>query len=78
MGRSENFKQYAADCMRQAASEQRQEDKTILLNVALAWVRLAQQSLMADAANATDASTLPPPEARGKAAAPPAQTVNAP
>ncbi len=44
MGRSENFRQYAADCVRQAEGEQTPEDKNILLNVALAWVRLAQQS----------------------------------
>ena len=49
MGRSENFKQYAADCVRQAAGEQPPEDKAILLNVALAWVRLAQQSQAATA-----------------------------
>ena len=44
MGRAENFRQYAADCVRQAEGQQKPEDRTILLNVALAWVRLAQQS----------------------------------
>jgi hypothetical protein len=71
MGRAENFKQYAADCVRQAASEQRPEDKTILLNVALAWVRLAQQSQTA-AENSSE-SGLPAerqPEAPGQPAAP--------
>jgi hypothetical protein len=44
MGRIENFRQYAADCVRQAEGEQSAEDRNILLNVALAWVRLAQQA----------------------------------
>jgi hypothetical protein len=37
------YRQYAADCVRQAQTEQTTEDRTILLNVALAWLRLAQQ-----------------------------------
>jgi hypothetical protein len=37
------YRQYAADCVRQAQDEQAVEDRTILLNVALAWLRLAQQ-----------------------------------
>jgi hypothetical protein len=37
------YRQYAADCIRQAQAEQTIEDRTILLNVALAWLRLAQQ-----------------------------------
>jgi hypothetical protein len=37
------YRQYAADCVRQAQAEQMTEDRTILLNVALAWLRLAQQ-----------------------------------
>ena len=74
MGRSENFKQYAADCMRQAESQQSPDDRAILLNVALAWVRLAQQS-QAVAAKAVDKTEQSPPPA--KPAAPPTQTVNA-
>jgi hypothetical protein len=63
MGRSENFKQYAADCVRQAEGEQTPEDKNILLNMALAWVRLAQQSQAAGATPApTDESGLLPAE----------------
>ena len=59
MGRSENFRLYAADCVRQAEGEQTPEDKNILLNMALAWVRLAQQS-HADAPLApTDESGVP-------------------
>ena len=49
MGRYENFRQYAADCVRRAETEQKPEDKTLLLNLALAWVRLAQQSQAAGA-----------------------------
>lgn len=37
------YRQYAADCVRQAQAEETIEDRTILLNVALAWLRLAQQ-----------------------------------
>jgi len=44
MGRIENFQQYAADCVQKAEREESDEDKNILLNVALAWVRLARQS----------------------------------
>jgi hypothetical protein len=40
----ESYRQFAADCVRQAQTEARQEDKNILLNVALAWLRLAQQT----------------------------------
>jgi hypothetical protein len=38
------YRQYAADCVRQAQAETTAEDRTILLNVALAWLRLARQS----------------------------------
>jgi hypothetical protein len=37
------YRQYAADCVRQAQAEAAAEDRNILLNVALAWLRLAQQ-----------------------------------
>ncbi len=43
-GRIESFKQYAADCLRQAADQETPADRDILLNVAKAWVRLAQLS----------------------------------
>jgi hypothetical protein len=39
----ERYRQYAATCVRQAQDEATSEDKSILLNVALAWLRLAQQ-----------------------------------
>ena len=37
------YRQYAADCVRQAQHENSPDDKNILLNVALAWLRLEQQ-----------------------------------
>jgi len=40
----ESYRQNAAECVRQAGIEQTAEDKNILLNVALAWLRLAQQT----------------------------------
>jgi hypothetical protein len=40
----EHYREYAADCILQAENEATPEDKNILLNVALAWVRLAQQT----------------------------------
>lgn len=74
MGRIEDFRQYAADCVRQAEGEPTAEDKNILLNMALAWVRLAQQSQAAvtgpddpatpsEAGNPKTADTGPPPAA---------------
>ena len=41
---AESCRQYAADCLRQAEGQEAAEDKNILLNVALAWVRLAHQT----------------------------------
>jgi hypothetical protein len=38
------YQHYAADCVRQAEVELEPEDKNIMLNMALAWVRLAQQT----------------------------------
>jgi hypothetical protein len=40
----ENCRQNAADCVRQAQSEDSTEGRDLLLNVALAWLRLAQQA----------------------------------
>ena len=39
-----SYRQYAADCLRQAEDESTPVGRTILLNVALAWLRLAQQT----------------------------------
>ena len=38
-----SYRQYAADCLRQAQEEDTPDGEAILLNVALAWLRLAQQ-----------------------------------
>jgi hypothetical protein len=40
----ESYRQHAADCLRRAQNEEVPEDKNILLNVALAWLRLAHQT----------------------------------
>ena len=40
----ENCRQNAADCVRQAQGEDSDEGRDLLLNVALAWLRLAQQA----------------------------------
>ena len=39
-----SYRQYAADCLRQAEGEDSPDDRNIVLNVALAWLRLAQQT----------------------------------
>jgi hypothetical protein len=38
----ESYRQYAADCVRQAQNEPTPEDRNMVLNVALAWLRLAR------------------------------------
>jgi hypothetical protein len=38
------YREYAADCVVQAQSEITAAERNIILNVALAWLRLAQQS----------------------------------
>ena len=70
MGRIENFRRYAADCMQQAEVQGSPQDRDILLNVALAWVRLAQQSETLPAAPAREATVAAaaPAAADGKAA----------
>ena len=40
----DSYRQYAADCVRQAQSEPTPEDRNMVLNIALAWLRLAQQT----------------------------------
>ena len=54
------YHQYAADCVRQAEQEQTPGEKGILLNVALAWLRLAQQN---EARNESDAPSMTPERA---------------
>jgi hypothetical protein len=43
MSTAEKFKDYAADCVHKAGEATTPEDKTLLLNMGLAWLRLAQQ-----------------------------------
>ena len=38
----ESYREFAADCVRQAQSEPTPEDRVIVLNMALAWLRLAR------------------------------------
>jgi hypothetical protein len=38
----ESYREYAADCVRQAQSELTPEHRDIVLNMALAWLRLAR------------------------------------
>src|SRR5271154_3304693 len=40
----EDYRQHAADCVRQAQDEPTVEDRNMVLNVALAWLRLALQT----------------------------------
>lgn len=44
MSSATRYQQYAAECVRQAQSEDTPDHKTIMLNVALAWLRLARQA----------------------------------
>ena len=44
MGSVTKYRDYAEDCVRQAQNETTAEEKAIVLNVALAWLRLAQQA----------------------------------
>ena len=43
MNAADTYKQYAADCMRLADSEKTPEARNVMLNMALAWLRLAEQ-----------------------------------
>ena len=54
MGRIDDEHQYAVDCVRKAQREEAPGDRDILLNVALAWVRLAQQTETLGAASQGD------------------------
>ncbi len=62
----DSYRRNAADCVRQAQDEQAPEDRNLLLNVALAWLRLAQQTEAMDAealeAEAIDAQMMDAPE----------------
>ena len=55
---SDRYHQYAADCVRLAESETSTVAKTVILNMALCWVRLAQQKQEIEAPLAPDAEPL--------------------
>jgi hypothetical protein len=50
----QSYCQYAVDCALKAQDEETPEDRNILLNVALAWVRLARQTETLGATPADD------------------------
>jgi hypothetical protein len=43
MSTADSYRSYAADCVRQAEGATSPVEKNVLLNVALAWIRLAHQ-----------------------------------
>jgi len=62
----ESYRQYAADCVRKAQGEETPEERNILLNVALAWLRLARQTetldeVATDFTGTADESGVPAP-----------------
>ena len=54
----ESYRKYAADCVRQAQDQDSPDDKNILLNVALAWLRLAQQTQVMDEQDTEETESL--------------------
>jgi hypothetical protein len=62
MSTAEDFRQYAEDCLRQADDEATADEKNIMLNLALAWVRLAEMATTAEPAGAMIEAT---PETAG-------------
>jgi len=40
----DSYREYAADCVRRAQNEPTPEDRIMVLNIALAWLRLAEQT----------------------------------
>ena len=50
------YRGYAADCVNQAQGEESTDERDIMLNVALAWLRLAQQAEALDQLDALEAS----------------------
>jgi hypothetical protein len=41
---AESYRQYAADCVRKSEDEATPEGRVIMLNLGLAWLRLARQA----------------------------------
>jgi hypothetical protein len=44
MSTAEKFRDFAAECVQKASGTENPEEKNLHLNMALAWIRLAQQS----------------------------------
>lgn len=69
MNSTSSYQDYAADCLRLAEREASPEAKTVMLNMALCWVRLAEQKqALAPAGDKSDDDA--PPEAKPAAEAP--------
>ena len=56
MSRAERYRQYAADCLRLAQSISTPHDKTVLVQMAAKWLRLAERPCSAPTVNAEDQS----------------------
>jgi hypothetical protein len=54
----QSCRQHAADCVRQAHGEDSAGDKNILLNVALAWLRLGHQAQELSAQDSTKSESV--------------------
>ena len=44
MSRAEKYRQHAADCLRFAQSVNALHDRTVLVNIAATWLRLAERA----------------------------------
>jgi hypothetical protein len=66
---TESYRQHAADCLRQAQDQHSADDRTLVLNVALAWLRLARQTelLEIESPSSSDAAEEPEAEADERA-----------
>lgn len=68
MNINDSYKRYAADCVRLADGEASPEAKHVMLNIALCWVKLAQQKQAV--ASVIESSDDAPHQARPVADAP--------
>ena len=62
MMNAESYREYAVDCVRQADGQRSSKHKDIVLNVALAWLRLAQQTEEIKQADDSPAAEVREPE----------------
>jgi hypothetical protein len=56
MFRAEKYRQYAADCLHVARSLGTLQDRTVLVEMAAAWLRLAERTCPAPNVNAKEHS----------------------